>query len=81
MTDHSPISQTQLPTDSEFLTVEQAANLLQVPVSWIYRQTRRNALPGMRRIGKYVRIYRPEFLAWLTARSDDGNCRKRIKTE
>lgn len=38
------------------ITVKQAAQLLQVPVSWVYERTRHNAMPGLVRIGKYVRI-------------------------
>jgi excisionase family DNA binding protein len=38
------------------LTVDEAAARLRVPVSWIYERTRMNAMPGLVRIGKYVRI-------------------------
>jgi excisionase family DNA binding protein len=48
----------------ELLTPQAAAELLHVPVSFIYERTRRNAIP-LRRIGKYVRIPKAELLAWL----------------
>jgi excisionase family DNA binding protein len=48
----------------ELLTPQGAASLLQVPVSFIYERTRRNAIP-LRRIGKYVRIPRSELLEWI----------------
>jgi excisionase family DNA binding protein len=72
MTEQSKIQQPPLQIDAEFLTVEQTARLLQVPVSWVYRQTRRNTLPGMRRLGKYIRISRRELLAWLEAQGKDN---------
>ena len=49
--------------NDEFLTPQAAAELLKVPVSFIYERTRRNAIP-LRRIGKYVRIPKGELLAW-----------------
>ena len=49
------------------LTINQVAELLQVPRSWVYSQTRvrnRNRLPGLR-LGKYWRFREAEVLAWL----------------
>jgi hypothetical protein len=54
----------------EFLTPEQAAELLQLPVSWIYRQGRRlkagepTDIPLVK-FGKYLRIPRAALLAGL----------------
>jgi len=42
--------------NDRLLTPSEAAQLLQVPVSWVYERTRQNAMPGLVRIGKYVRI-------------------------
>ena len=42
--------------NSRLLTVKQAAQRLQVPVSWVYERTRHDAMPGLVRLGKYVRI-------------------------
>lgn len=36
-------------------TVDEAAEALKLPKSWIYERTRRNAIP-FHRIGKYVRF-------------------------
>ena len=36
-------------------TIKEAAEVLRIPVSWLYERTRRNAIP-YRRIGKYVRF-------------------------
>ncbi len=51
----------------ELLTVQQVAQLLQVPVSWVYGRLRKRSLeqlPGYR-LGKYWRFDRQEVLAWL----------------
>lgn len=51
----------------ELLTVQQVAELLQVPVSWVYGRLRKRSLgrlPGYR-LGKYWRFDREEVLAWL----------------
>jgi predicted DNA-binding transcriptional regulator AlpA len=37
-------------------SLTETAELLNIPVSWLYERSRRNALPGMVRLGKYVRI-------------------------
>jgi len=55
------------PKQSEFLTVQQVAELLQVPVSWVYGRMRKRSLerlPGYR-LGKYWRFDREEVLAWV----------------
>jgi excisionase family DNA binding protein len=51
----------------ELLTVQQVAELLQVPVSWVYGRLRKRSLeklPGYR-IGKYWWFDREEVLACL----------------
>lgn len=51
----------------ELLTVQQIAELLQVPVSWVYGRLRKRSLeklPGYR-LGKYWRFDKEEVLAWL----------------
>ena len=47
------------------LTIAEAAALLKVAKSWIFARTRVGTMPGMRRLGKYVRISRAELLAWV----------------
>jgi excisionase family DNA binding protein len=49
------------------LSVEEVADLLQVPVSWVYERTRSrglNRIPGFR-LGKYWRFDECEVIAWL----------------
>ena len=49
------------------LTVQEVADLLQVPRSWIYQRTRRRGadrLPHIK-LGKYIRFEEDAVLAWL----------------
>ena len=51
----------------DLMTVQQVAELLQVPVSWVYGHTRQRSvdrLPGYR-LGKYWRFSEAEVLAWV----------------
>ena len=56
--------------ESNLLTPPQAAALLQVPVSFIYERTRRNAIP-LRRVGKYVRLPREELMEWVAEQTKE----------
>ena len=51
------------------LTVEQLAEHLNVPKSWIYERTRDNTMPHVK-IGKYVRFSLPDILNWLKTSHD-----------
>ena len=49
------------------LTIEDVAELLKLPVSWVYEHTRRRSsdrIPGFR-LGKYWRFRQAEVFAWL----------------
>jgi len=51
------------------LTIHEVADLLQVPVSWVYEHTRHrcvNRIPGIR-LGKYWRFERGDVEAWIDA--------------
>jgi len=53
---------------SPLLTVEEVADLLHVPVSWVYGRMRKRSkerLPAYR-LGKYWRFREKEIYAWLT---------------
>lgn len=57
------------------LTVEEVAELLKVPVSWVYERTRQrglNRLPGFR-LGKYWRFSESEIVAWLERQRMGGH--------
>ena len=52
----------------ELLTVEELAERLRVPVSWIYDKTRRkgpDSIPCLR-VGKYLRFDAGAVMSWLT---------------
>jgi len=56
------------------LTVEEVAEFLHVPVSWVYEHTRQrgvNRLPGFR-LGKYWRFSESEIVAWLERQHSGG---------
>ena len=51
----------------QLLTVEELADLLKVPPTWIYSRTRArsvNRLPGLR-LGKYWRFREADIVTWL----------------
>ncbi len=57
--------------ERHLLNVHEVAELLQVPVSWVYGRTRKRSLerlPGYR-LGKYWRFRKDEVLAWV-----DSHC-------
>jgi excisionase family DNA binding protein len=59
---------------SRLLTVEDVAELLRVPVSWVYEHTRAHGtarIPGFR-LGKYWRFRELEVLAWLDRQRSGG---------
>ena len=54
---------------SQLLTIQEVADLLQVPISWVYGHTRlrcTNRIPGIR-LGKYWRFERSDVEAWINA--------------
>ena len=61
-----------------WLTVQEAADLLRVPVSWLYERTRTNSVPHVK-LGKYLRFDRDELVAWLNELRRDGRGPAAIK--
>lgn len=56
--------------ENHLLTVGEVAELLQVPISWVYERTRRRCpgrIPGFR-LGKYWRFSSEDVTAWLAAK-------------
>ena len=61
--------------ENHLLTVRDVADLLQVPVSWVYGRTRKRSLerlPGYR-LGKYWRFREDEVLAWVDSQRRDSH--------
>jgi excisionase family DNA binding protein len=47
------------------LTVDEAAGLLRVNRKTLYELIQRGELPGVRRLGRAIRIHRPTLIRWL----------------
>jgi excisionase family DNA binding protein len=61
-----------LGNSNRLLTVSEVADLLHVPVSWVYGRTRKRSLdrlPGYR-LGKYWRFDREQVLAWVERQAE-----------
>jgi excisionase family DNA binding protein len=61
--------------EGHLLTVHDVAEMLQVPVSWVYGRMRKRSverLPGYR-IGKYWRFRQAEVLAWVESQRRDSH--------
>jgi excisionase family DNA binding protein len=54
-----------------WLTVQEAAELLRVPVSWLYERTRANSIPHVK-LGKYLRFDRDGLTTWIDEMRRDG---------
>jgi excisionase family DNA binding protein len=55
------------------LTSQELADRLNVPVSWVYERTRHNALPGLVRLGKYVRFRESVLLDFIESGGERDN--------
>ena len=61
-------------TSPGLVTVEQLAEVLRVPASWVYSRTRTAGLTGfpVLKCGKYCRFEVDAVLAWLRVQNPDG---------
>ncbi|MBZ4396632.1 helix-turn-helix domain-containing protein [Myxococcus sp. AS-1-15] len=57
------------PALPDFLTVDEAANLLRVNRKTLYEAIRLGSVPGVVRIGKALRVQRDALLAWFSGNS------------
>jgi excisionase family DNA binding protein len=56
----------------ELLTIQEIADKLKVPISWIYARTRKRSndnIPHIR-IGKYLRFEEAEVTTWLQSQRE-----------
>lgn len=60
----SALTSPECPT--RLFTIQEAAEALRIPISWLYERTRRNAIP-CRRIGKYVRFTQQDLNEIITS--------------
>jgi excisionase family DNA binding protein len=56
----------------EFLTVEEAAELLRVNRKTLYEAIRLEQVPGVARIGKSLRIRRAALVEWTASKGRDS---------
>src|SRR5262249_10588916 len=59
--------------DGRLLTIRDVAQLLRVPVSWVYEHTRRRSvdrMPGFR-LGKYWRFNEADVRSWLREKTQE----------
>jgi excisionase family DNA binding protein len=54
-----------------WLTIQEAADLLRVKVTWLYERTRVNEVPHVK-LRKYLRFDRDELLVWVGTFRRDG---------
>ena len=64
----------EAPKLERLLTPEEAAALLQVPVSWMYQHTRRRSLDRIPfiKVGHYVRFREEDLLSYINRRMVEG---------
>jgi excisionase family DNA binding protein len=53
---------------ARLFTIQEAAEVLRIPISWLYERTRRNAIP-CRRLGKYVRFSEEDLTKIMSAQA------------
>jgi predicted DNA-binding transcriptional regulator AlpA len=53
--------QTRVVDPSPHVTLPELAELRRLRLSWLYERSRRDALPGQRRLGRHVRVVLSEF--------------------
>jgi excisionase family DNA binding protein len=64
----------RVPDARALLTVEEVAELLRVPLSWVYERTRKRGvdrIPGFR-LGKYWRFREADVFSWLDRQRPGG---------
>ncbi len=64
----------EAPKLERLLTPEEAAELLQVPVSWMYQHTRRRSMDRIPfvKVGHYVRFREEDLLSYINRRMVEG---------
>jgi len=47
------------------LTVKETARLLRLSQNSVYQGVKGGSIPGLRRVGRTIRVHRPTLLRWL----------------
>ncbi len=59
-------------TSSDILTVEEAADLLKIPRSSVYKLAQEGKIPAQK-VGRHWRFYRPTILRWIAGQASFEN--------
>ncbi len=57
------------PAPNEFLTVDEAAELLRINRKTLYDAVKINQVPGVVHVGRVIRIHRGALLSWCSGNS------------
>lgn len=66
--------------DTEFLTVEEVARYLRLPLSTVYKLAQDKKLPGFK-VGKHWRFRRETFQAWIKQQENSSTAPNLISAE
>lgn len=61
----APAEIQQAEPPGQYVTLDELSQIARIPKSWLYERSRRNALPGLRRLGRLIRVDLGEFKAGL----------------
>lgn len=53
---------------NDIMTVEEAAEMLRIPASSVYRLAQQRRIPAQK-VGRHWRFYRPSLLNWIAGRA------------
>ncbi len=62
----------------EVLTVEEVADLLRVDRKTAYAAIAEGSVPGVRRVGRCIRVSRDAILTWLNEGEQGNRARRRV---
>lgn len=56
----------------DILTIEEAADLLRIPLSSVYKLAQQGRIPAQK-VGRHWRFYRPTLLNWIAGQANFEN--------
>lgn len=62
-------------TQSDILTVDEAAELLKIPRSSVYKLAQQGKIPAQK-VGKHWRFYRPKIMKWIAGELTQNDIEK-----
>lgn len=64
--------QTEFSTLPPLLSVREVCELANVSRDFVYHSIDEGKLPAVRLSGRFIRVHRPDFFAWVGARRQEG---------